>query len=232
MPFDLFRAPLEEAADAVADVDCSLCGAHVAVGFELGLVADVIVTCACGAEVALDADDREATLCPTCGGRVSFPFADGVLVTCEGCLAAGRAAFTKDTELGMVRWSDAQDGWTHGLPARIPPGWELSAPNEDGWVRVRVPREHLLALVRTPGYVTAQGERWLFCCAAPMAFVGTWRRERFAREAGDGDGRALFAAIVEEAEADLWEHADHGDVGIYVFACRGCGRRRAHWDCM
>jgi uncharacterized protein CbrC (UPF0167 family) len=229
--FRLFRAPLSEAGNAVEGVDCSLCGASSVVGFALGIGAEVLVACAaCGLVAALDADERAGAPCARCGTTVDFPAGGERIFACQACLGAGRAAITKDTELGMVRWMDAQEGRTHGLPGFHSTEWPTSPPTDDGWVRVVVPREHLLELVRTPAYPSIQGERWLFCCREPMAFLGEWSRERFAREAPDGNGRALFEAVVEEAVPGLWEDELHDVTGIYVFECCRCARRRAHWD--
>ena len=137
---------------------------------------------------------------------------------------------SKDTELGIVRWSNAREGWTQGLPGFRSTEWETSPPDENGWVRVRVPRETLEELVRTPGYRTIQGERWLFCCREPMVFIGCWQRELFVDEAEGADGKALFESIVERVVPGLWENALGDDTGIYVFECAKCGTKRGHWD--
>jgi uncharacterized protein CbrC (UPF0167 family) len=236
IPFSLFRGPVEEASEYAGVVRCALCGeqGHC---FTLGIGADVVARCpACRAENALDAQDKEGGACRSCGAGVPFPpVAPGDLVACYRCLRGGGAALTKDTELGMIRWEDAAAGVTHGLPGSgiAPAGYE-EVPKEDdddeGWVAVRLPREQMFELVRTPTYLTIQGERWLFCCKHPMAYVGAWSREEFTRRAPDGDGKALFERIVEDAGEGLWEDELHDETGVYVFHCDQCDRFRAHWD--
>jgi uncharacterized protein CbrC (UPF0167 family) len=88
----------------------------------------------------------------------------------------------------------------------------------------------MFELLRTPSYLTIQGEQWLFCCKAPMVFVGSWSRDRFTKEAPDGDGRAYFESIVADPVPGLWEDQLHDATGIYVFRCPACRRLKAHWD--
>ncbi len=95
---------------------------------------------------------------------------------------------------------------------------------------VRVPQEHLFELLRTPSYVTWQGECWLFCCEEPMVYLGSWGQDEFTNHALDGDGKALFDKIVEGGNLALWEGKLHDATGIYVFRCNKCNRLRAQWD--
>jgi hypothetical protein len=55
------------------------------------------------------------------------------IVACYSCLRQGRAAITKDTELGMVSWEQAFEGVTHGIPGLAHPDFEL-VPKENDWV--------------------------------------------------------------------------------------------------
>jgi hypothetical protein len=73
-------------------------------------------------------------------------------------------------------------------------------------------------------------DQWLFCGKAPMVFKGAWPRERFTREAPDGNGRSFFESIVEDVVPGLWEDRLHDTTGVYVFRCSVCRRWRAHWD--
>jgi uncharacterized protein CbrC (UPF0167 family) len=197
--------------------------------FGLGIGDAIIVACpSCRAENALDVFDATSAPCTRCSTGLEFPSLSGPVLACADCLRAGRAAINHNTELGMVGWQHACQGWTHGLPL-APRGWETSEPDQDGWSRVRVPRELLENLVRTPEYPTIQGERWLFCCKEPMVYLGEWSRARFTQEARDGDGERLFGEIVEDVGPDLWGN-DFLDDGVYVFECDRCGKRRAHWD--
>ena len=130
----------------------------------------------------------------------------------------------------MVSWEQSVSGVTHGLPGGLPrPDFE-AVELEEGWVGARIPGTHLSELVRTPTYLTIQGDRWLFCCVAPMTYVGPWSRADFSVRARGGDGESLFYSIVDGAGPDLWLNRLHDETGVYVFRCRSCGRHRAHWD--
>lgn len=230
-PFELFAAPIEDASTFVGAGECGICKADAECCFALGIGCDVVVRCpACGTEVGLDADDREAGSCTSCGAAVPFPdVSDDELMCCYACLRAGRAANTQDTELGMVAWEHAVEGLTHGGPGLAHPDFEW-VPAEGDWVRARVPKDRLLELVRTPSYSTLQGERWQFCCKHPMVFVGAWTRPQLTARAPDGNGKALLASVLGEDVPGLWEDQLHDTTGIYVFSCRSCQRLKGHWD--
>jgi uncharacterized protein CbrC (UPF0167 family) len=229
--FPFFNAPLEEASEYRGPGRCTLCRSDVDAIFELGIGADLIAACpGCGHSEALDAESRLPASCTQCAAEVPFPNLAADLFACAGCLKARKAALTKDTELGMVRWVDAVAGWTHGLPGFSSTEWPTSQPDEEGWVKVQVPEGVLFDLLSTPTYSTIQGDRWLFCCHVPMTYVGAWSRARFNEEAPDGDGRALFQKVVEGSMPGLWEDELHDVTGVYVFECQRCNRRRAHWD--
>jgi uncharacterized protein CbrC (UPF0167 family) len=185
----------------------------------------------CGAENGLDVDDRENTPCRQCGAVVPFPDLpeEADVVACYDCLRSGKAAITTDTELGMISWEQASEGMTQGVPRLSRSDFEL-VDGKDGWVRVRLGQETMFELLRTPNYLTIQGEQWQFCCRTPMVFIGQWPRARFTEEAEDGDGEALFNEIVQNVVPGLWEDRFHETTGVYVFRCGQCGRRTAHWD--
>ena len=128
----------------------------------------------------------------------------------------------------MIRWEDAVAGVTYGIPGTYLVGYpEFEVvPKEDGWIGVRVEPALLLELVRTPGYISWQGESWQFHCGRPMVYLGAWDEEDFARHAPDGDARALFERIVDHAN---WDYRDA--VVVYVFRCAVCQALTAYWDC-
>jgi hypothetical protein len=231
IPFPLFEAPVSDAVDYEGRARCSLCredGVHC---FRLGIGADIVVHCpGCAAETALDADSRSGEACQTCGRHLEFPdFGCSTPLACYACLRAGRAALTKDTELGMIRHEDAMRGITHDIPGLDRPDFDL-VPLSDGWVGARLPTPTMLELLRTPEYSTIQGEQWLFCCKVPMIFVGQWSREKFSHMAPDGNGREFFHQTVRDAIDGLWEDQLHDQTGIYVFRCATCRKHSAHWD--
>lgn len=231
IPFPLFEAPVSEAREYRGRGRCSLCHKEGVHCFSLTLGADLVIHCpGCKAEVALDADSRAGGMCQTCGSRLEFPDLGGdPVLTCYACLRGGRAAMTKDTALGMIRHEDALRGVTHGVPGLNRADFEL-APKGDGWTGVRLPVSMMMELLRTPTYLTIQGERWLFCCNAPMIHVGEWSRQKFSDMASDGNGRAFFDLVVQDVIDGLWEDKLHDKTGIYVFRCAACRKYSAHWD--
>src|SRR5207248_1757875 len=117
----------------------------------------------------------------------------------------------------------------HGRPGLDSSEFEL-VPRQDDWTGARLPSEVMLELLRTPTYVTIQGEQWELCCRRPMVYLGQWAQAEFNAAAPDGDGQALFDEIVQESEEGLWEDDLHDSSGIYVFRCASCERKTANWD--
>jgi uncharacterized protein CbrC (UPF0167 family) len=229
-PFPLFDAPITDAADYMGLGACSLCATPKQHCFELGIGAALMVTCPkCDTENGLDAADRADAPCRQCGSSLTFPDINGEIFACYSCLRAGKAAITKDTELGMVSWEQAFEGVTHGVPGLNRTDFEM-VPTESDWIGARLPRESMYELLRTPNYLTIQGERWQFCCKTPMVFIGTWTREDFKRRAPAGDGRRYFEQVVQNPVPGLWEDALHDVTGVYVFRCGKCSRITANWD--
>lgn len=230
IPFPLFEAPTSDAIGYACLNTCTLCGESGRHCFRLDIGCAVMHRCEhCGTENGLDASDRADAPCKQCGRVLTFPEADGEVLTCYECLRAGKAAISKDTELGMVSWEQAAEGVTHGVPGLDRDDFEM-VPKDDGWVGARLPREVMYELLRTPTYISIQGERWQFCCKSPMIFVGSWSRDEFSRRAPDGDGRRYFEQIVQDVVPGLWEDELHDETGVYVFRCQHCGRLAAHWD--
>lgn len=232
IPFPLFDGPVGDASGYAGEADCLLCGRKAPHCFQLGIGSDVIANCTrCGAANAVDADDRKDALCAKCGSNISFPpNSSEELLVCYTCLREGKAAFTQDTEIGMVRWQDAVAGITHGRPGLRRTDFELIPGESEGWLRAKVPVDVLMELTRTPSYTTWQGEQWLFCCRKPMTFLGAWDSDDFNRNAQGGNGRSLFEQIVEDQQPRMWEYGIGGGVCVYVFRCASCARLRAHWD--
>jgi uncharacterized protein CbrC (UPF0167 family) len=229
-PFPLFEAPIEDASDYAGPGGCSLCDSPADVRFELGIGCDLMVDCpACGIRNGLDADDASAVACRGCGRSIPYPVDDEVTYCCYSCLRAGRAAITKDTEVGMLTWEQELSGVSHGVPGLKSREFELVQLAGD-WVGARLPVDSISELLRTPGYLTIQGDRWLFCCKRPMVFLGQWSRQQFCDAAADGDGRALFETAIGDPVPGLWEDELHDETGVYVFRCGSCDQMRAHWD--
>lgn len=237
IPFPLFEAPTDEASDHVGIATCRLCGRGERHCFELGIGDALILTCpSCGTGTGLDADDRADAPCRSCGSTVTFPEplkAKKQLLACYECLRAGKAAMTKDTEFGMVSWAQAFEGVTNGVPGLRTGQFEVVPidPDED-WSGVRIPVEHLWELLRTPGFHSWQGERWLFCCREPMTYLGGWRNA--VKSLRPDDPIAFYKSLFDpDDEARGWgfERFESGSPSLYVYRCRNCGRCRATWDC-
>ena len=228
--FPLFEAPFEDAADYAGAAICSLCGKSDPHCFDLGIGSDLMISCPkCRAENGLEADDRKDTPCRMCKTLIPFPKLAGPIRTCPSCLRAGRAAITKDSELGMISWEQAIAGETHGRPGLKRRDFEL-VTRERGWIAAKVAQPMMFELLRTPGYLTIQGEQWQFCCQRPMIFLGAWSREDFNHRAPGEKGRELFDKIVQDSTDDLWNDEMGDETGIYVFRCPTCSRMTAHWD--
>ena len=231
IPFVLFEGPSDQAIEYCGVGTCSLCGSKRQHCFRLDIGCAVMRECPnCGTVNGLDANDREDCSCRQCENAVPFPdLGEAEIKTCYACLRSGKAAITKDTELGMVSWEQAFEGVTHGIPGLNRSDFEMVA-KEDDWVGAKLPQETMFELLRMPRYSSIQGERWQFCCREPMVFLGEWSRDEFAKRAPDGDGRRLFEEIVQDTVPGLWEDQLHDITGVYVFKCKSCGRLTAHWD--
>ncbi len=176
IPFPLFEAPIADAKEYVGKSTCSLCNTKEAHCFKLDIGADIIVSCPkCSNKVALDADYQRDTKCNSCGEEIKFPNFDNNknIVVCYECLRKGYAALTKDTELGMITHETAMSGITHGVPGLNRPEFETVSLDDD-WVGVKLSKDIMFELLRTPGYHSWQGEQWLFCCNYPMTYLGEW----------------------------------------------------------
>ncbi|NUR70842.1 MAG: hypothetical protein HOU81_08470 [Hamadaea sp.] len=235
--FALYTADLSTAAGFAGAGSCAVCAQQAAKCFRLEVGTAVIHTCnGCGSPTAIssDAHSLAEASCPRCSRTLAaHPLSEDQLV-CTSCLSAGRAAFTKDTEFGMVRWEDAVAGRTHGVPGLSSAGGLATVPAEDGWTSVLVDPEVLLELVRTPTYITWQGEQWLFCCQRPMTFIGEWSQQELAQHS-DGDLASTFLVVFDDAQPWVLEYMPasptvNTDWGFYAFRCRHCDRVRGHFD--
>lgn len=229
--FPLFQADAAEATEYRGPGECCICQRLKKHTFELGIGCALAIKCErCGSENGLDADDRADGNCYSCSAGIRFPLNPEIETRiCYGCLRSGSAFITQDTALGMISWEQARTGITHGLPGLRSADFEL-VPLQDDWIGAKVPVEWMLELLRTPTYLTIQGENWQFCCARPMVYLGAWSRDEFQRRAPDGDGAAYFRSIVQDDIQGLWEDQLHDETGVYVFICPECKRKTAHWD--
>ena len=231
VPFPLFEAPVAATSDYAGIANCDLCGTSKQHAFRIDIGGHIKLFCKpCNHEQFVQGDEAFSMCCGKCGTRLMERGSSGEHpVVCYSCLRAGRASITKDTEFGMVTYEEAQKGITHGLPGLATTMFP-TLPNDDGWVRVRIPKEHLKELIRTPGYASWQGDVWLFCCQAPMTFIGEWKAVDFQKRARGGDALKLAKSMVSMDESRYWNEVFPDQQHFYVFRCKRCGKLRAHLD--
>lgn len=217
----LFGADVSEASKWSPEGICAVCGIKRA-GFMIGIGDYVALSCAsCGTLTYAAADGRPEP-CHQCSEPVCLESPIEEEHGCWQCLRSGAWASTKDTEAGLVTPLHAAAGETHGRP--YPPGalaetawsesedegttlggWPVGPPNADGWRAARVPSSVLNDLVRTPTYVTWQGDASLFHCGTAMRYLGLWGKADFTRAAQNGSAQELAyrtAGIHDEAYAE------------------------------
>lgn len=247
--FPLFAADVTEASGWQPSGRCDICSDERA-GSQIGIGDYVETRCAsCGEATPAPADNRPEA-CVRCQSDVQLGRDLEEAHGCWTCLRDGRWSSTKDTEAGMVTPLHAELGRTHGLP--FPPGqlaetawadastdaptlagWPVTEPNEAGWRAAMIPADVLRGLVRSPNYISWQGERWLFHCGRPMKYIGLWGKRDFNAAARDGDGLSLAvrsAGLHEEAWQDLSERPGESAILAYMFECFECRMHRGHWD--
>jgi hypothetical protein len=117
----------------------------------VGIGGYVVVSCPhCSSETGVHVADGNAP-CFSCAEPVTLDRRTrGAMIACYGCLRAGKAALTKNTVFGMIRWEEALQGRTYGVPG---------PEDADNWVKKELPREAMLELLRTPSYSTWQAIR-------------------------------------------------------------------------
>lgn len=238
LEFPLFAVDMEQAGSYVGPGFCVVQQRKAKHVFELGIGDFIRRVCTkCKTENYLDAMDAEDVPCVSCKTIVEFPSFPGDEVTVSyEAIRAGDVAMTKDTEFGMIGPEQAAAGLTHGEPDMETDQPVELVELEDGWMGAKLPPADMWELLRTPTFVSWQGEVWLFSEGRPMVFKGSWSREDFneraAAAAVSGGGKALFEAIVEDLPPfDIWERFEPGsEVCVYVFECSRSGVLRANWD--
>lgn len=236
IPFPLFEAPVDATSDYAGIANCDICGGSQQHGFRIGIGGYVKLSCKqCHHEQFAQGHEAFSAGCDECGTQLmektaSKTSSDEYPVACYNCLRAGRASITKDTEFGMITYEHAQRGITHGVPGLATTMFEALPPNDEGWVCVKIPNEYLNELVSTPGYLSWQGDIWLFCCQAPMTFIGEWHQSDFRKHATDGDALRLAKSMVSVGEYRYWDDEFPDHLCFYVFRCKTCGSLKAHVD--
>jgi len=142
---------------------------------------------------------------------------------CLDCLRKGRFFFPHETEAGSLT----------GRRAALEPLHPRHKVPED------FNRVAFAALLKTPQFITWQGELWLTHCDDFMIYLGEWKPRDFETHANDGDSRRLFLEMTDEDMNHLWDAAipDGAEkpsdwyATYYAFKCKHCGKLRGNWDC-
>lgn len=232
MPFPLFEAPIETCPDYVGRQYCCISGQSKNQCFRLDIGSWVKIGCTtCRGDlfVSPTTDIFRATACRHCGAPTPPPLTDqNKAFVCYEMLREGLAGYTKDSDFGMISWEQMESGWTHGRPGGRFPGFETRTTSE-GWVQVRLPKETLSELTRTPNFITWQGDRWLFQGAQPMTYIGEWKKRDFETHAPSGTcAEEFFTQVMRDCDPRLWPKADN--VCIYVFRGSQAGVYAAYYD--
>jgi uncharacterized protein CbrC (UPF0167 family) len=160
-----------------------------------------------------EASDAACDVCGQARGiRYTGPFysiADDPCI-CPHCIADGSAAKRFDGQFNdiVIEWEDAI---INQEAAKISP----TAVDE--------------LLHRTPGYISWQGNTWMFHCADGAVFEG----DAFSDEI---DNASEATRLHWEAANGLaWDRVMHPSVryqhmGVYRFKCRHCELVMFHWD--
>lgn len=244
MPFTLFKGPAAFLSDMKNDAACSLCQARRRLVFALSQNDHILEPCGrCGASVALRLgwpdENPEPSVCERCSFHCDWPTGRprDTLAVCYECLRGGRAGIAHETEVGDVDLGHALHGLTSGASEEIArrEGLETTVLKtyDDGSqsIGMRIPRDLLLEMVRTPRHEALQREYWPYHCKGFMAFLGRWGQEDFENQS-PGSGREWFGEHMsaDDPWEEMWEWLV-GDVGwSYVYQCQSCGRHRVYVD--
>ncbi|MGG6463726.1 CbrC family protein [Solilutibacter silvestris] len=230
-PFSLFEAPIDDCAGYSGPGVCSICETPQPHTFLLGTGCCIIVHCSsCNVENGLSTSRKKSQTCRSCGAVIGFPPALSQLeeiLCCYSCLRSGLVAITKDSELGMISWGQAFEGITHGVPGLKNPNFEL-VELKDGWIGAILPSEIMFELLRTPDYITWQGDQWLFCCKHPMTFMGFKTAQQLLALDKQYTEETLFQKVTQGRFT--FSHGAIDGFSFYLFKCKTCGTNRFHWD--
>ena len=160
--------------------------------------------------------------CDICNARDVPSFDDDSHTFCFECLRARKTSLTTEEQ--------AEKGRTHGIPNLQTDMFPVVETDDPEWQAAVIPSEHLWELITTPTYSTWQGEKWLFCCARPMIYIGAWGKTDFEAAAPDGDAYQEAARMIATQEVDWWKGLYPDAMSFYAFRCSDCGKRRAHCD--
>jgi uncharacterized protein CbrC (UPF0167 family) len=244
MPFALFKGTLKTVSDLLEDGECTICGQSRRYLFRLRDRDYLIDPCEkCGEHVGLRIgwpDEKpEPSTCRICGTIIFWPNQRprDVVAVCYQCLRAGRVAVAHETEVGNIDLAHALHGLTYFAPPEIASRHGLETAVLETYadgsqsIGVRLSKDLLSEMLRTPRHMALQREYWPFHCHGFMAYLGRWQLEDFEKQS-PGRGREWFGEHMgpDEPWEDMWEWLP-ADIGwSYVFQCQTCGRHRVFVD--
>jgi hypothetical protein len=228
IPFPLYRGQVKECSDYHGPGVSSISGVPSDHCFKLGIGGSLVLECrACRQTVLHNCGDAGPVVCSACSTETIAQSKGKFLITYEE-LRQGLGLIVKDTEIGMISYEQYQLGQSHGSP--YPDslhGFDV-IQNADGWYCAKLDRQDMHELLRTPNYVTWQGERWLFHQRKPMIFLGEWTEEDFERNRGSQGLRDYYLEVLGADFSDLYDHRD--GVCKYIFTSVDGGVIRGHYD--
>ena len=167
--------------------------------------------------------------CEKCDAQAGHVFEINEELVCYACLRNRRVSIVQDTEFGMVTDEFAELGQTHGTPILKTDMFPV-VTTSGGWQSAVIPSDDLWELITTPNYATWQGERWLFCCAKPMVYIGVWSKEAFKAASTNDDAYSQAELMVDATEVTNWNGVFPDEMTFYAFRCSICDKHRAHCD--
>jgi len=139
---------------------------------------------------------------------------------CIECLTSIKIETTHNTDLGFV---------APNLPEGI----------DDA--RKHVPEASYQEMIKTPPFLSIQGEQWLSHCNDFMDYIGTWEAPDFTEKSKDGNGKSLFCEMTHEDYWHLWEECGLAenenkytwqDCLYHTFECWHCKIKKGYWEIM
>lgn len=230
IPFKLFDADISKSTNYVGRKLCCLTKKEHDHCFKLGIGDYVRHTCQnCGKDIYLvpiAESDREK-FCYFCQSATPPASKEEEAFVSYESIQNGDVVFTKDTEFGMISWEQLIAGWTHGVPG-LQTNMLETRENEDEWIQVKLPKDIMQELVKTPDFHTWQGSVWLFHEGRPMTFIGEWNKQDFIDNCPTGIKLQAYFTSLVDAPYLKWEYID--DVCFYLFRDEQTGFIKVNHD--
>ena len=164
------------------------------------------------------------------------PIATGVIVqsgnVCQCCNLSRGFIYKASTYSALEDVEEALCPWCIASGAAAEK-YEATFNDDHGLLRAGIPRAVIDEVtLRTPGFVSWQGERWLSHCNDACEFHGDLPRERLASMDSAGKAEMRREREIDDGSwAEIVEYYQPaGQPAIYVFRCRHCPRELYYMD--